>query len=129
MVRSVAHPVSNAASTSIPSIARMVALIGPYGSARAPIRASGAEVGEAVLVALLFEEPNPMPIKHCLWRQGLIRSAECRLPLTRVSEELGRKLDGVLRGAGDLDTLTSLPGANILARVLGGGAGAEGTRS
>ena len=44
-------------------------------------------------VALLFREPNPMPIKHCLWRQGLIRSAECRLPLTRVSDALARELD------------------------------------
>ena len=34
-----------------------------------------------------------MPIKHCLWREGLIRSAECRLPLTRVSAGLGRELD------------------------------------
>ena len=31
---------------------------------------------------------SPMPIKHCLWRQGLIRSAECRLPLTQVSAAL-----------------------------------------
>ena len=45
------------------------------------------------LVPLLFKEPNPMPIKHCLWRQGLIQSPECRLPLTRVSELLGRELD------------------------------------
>ena len=43
------------------------------------------------LVPLLFQEPNPMPIKHCLWRQGLIRSlsktsALCRRPyLKRVS--------------------------------------------
>ena len=31
------------------------------------------------LVPLLFKEANPMPIKHCLWRQGLIarRSAGC----------------------------------------------------
>jgi 4-hydroxy-tetrahydrodipicolinate synthase len=45
------------------------------------------------LVPLLFKEPNPVPIKHCLWRQGLIRSSECRLPLTRVSDALGRELD------------------------------------
>lgn len=47
----------------------------------------------------LFEEANPMPIKHCLWRQGLIASPECRLPLTSVSVELGRILDRML---GDL---------------------------
>ena len=51
------------------------------------------------LVPLLFQEPNPMPIKHCLWRQGLIRSAECRLPLTQVSAALGRELDRVAGGA------------------------------
>jgi 4-hydroxy-tetrahydrodipicolinate synthase len=47
----------------------------------------------------LFEEVNPMPIKHCLWRQGLIDSPECRLPLTSVSVELSRILDRML---GDL---------------------------
>jgi 4-hydroxy-tetrahydrodipicolinate synthase len=47
------------------------------------------------LIPLLFQEPNPMPIKHCLWRQGLLKSAECRLPLTRVSEALARQLDAV----------------------------------
>lgn len=45
------------------------------------------------LVQLLFREPNPMPIKHALWRQGLIASPECRLPLTRVSDALARELD------------------------------------
>src|ERR1700730_7522520 len=48
------------------------------------------------LVPLLFKEPNPVPIKHCLWRQGLIGSPECRLPLTRVSDALGGELDRAL---------------------------------
>jgi 4-hydroxy-tetrahydrodipicolinate synthase len=47
----------------------------------------------------LFEEANPIPIKYCLWRQGLIASPECRSPLTSVSVELGRTLDRML---GDL---------------------------
>jgi 4-hydroxy-tetrahydrodipicolinate synthase len=46
----------------------------------------------------LFAEPNPMPVKHCLWRNGLIRSPECRLPLTRVSPALARELDRLARG-------------------------------
>ncbi len=50
----------------------------------------------ASLVPLLFAEANPMPIKHCLWRQGLIASPECRLPLTRVTDALARRLDGLL---------------------------------
>ncbi len=37
---------------------------------------------------MLFREPNPMPLKHYLWRKGLIASPECRLPLTKVSDSL-----------------------------------------
>jgi len=46
-----------------------------------------------VLVPLLFKEANPMPIKHCLWRRGLIASAECRLPLTKIFDALAAELD------------------------------------
>lgn len=35
-----------------------------------------------------------MPIKHCLSRLGLIKSPECRLPLTRVSDGLADELMG-----------------------------------
>lgn len=48
------------------------------------------------MVPLLFKEPNPVPIKHCLWRQRLIASAECRLPLTRVSDALAKDLDRLI---------------------------------
>jgi len=48
------------------------------------------------LVPLLFREANPMPIKYCLWRQGLLRTPECRLPLTRVSPGLAAVLDRTL---------------------------------
>ena len=50
----------------------------------------------ASFVPLLFAEANPMPIKYLLWRQGLIASPECRLPLTKISDGLARRLDGVL---------------------------------
>ena len=50
----------------------------------------------AAFVPLLFAEANPMPIKYCLWRQGLIASPDCRLPLTRISDALARRLDGLL---------------------------------
>ena len=50
----------------------------------------------APLVPLLFAEANPMPIKYCLWRQGLIASPECRLPLTRISDALARRLDSFI---------------------------------
>ena len=51
------------------------------------------------MVPLLFKEPNPVPIKHCLWRQRLIASAECRLPLTRVSDALAKDLDRLIPAA------------------------------
>ncbi|WP_428667889.1 4-hydroxy-tetrahydrodipicolinate synthase [Reyranella sp.] len=50
----------------------------------------------ASFVPLLFAEANPMPIKYLLWRQGLIASPECRLPLTKISDGLARRLDGML---------------------------------
>lgn len=49
----------------------------------------------ASFVPLLFAEANPMPIKYLLWRQGLIASPECRLPLTRISDGLAKKLDSL----------------------------------
>jgi 4-hydroxy-tetrahydrodipicolinate synthase len=45
------------------------------------------------LVRLLFAEPNPAPLKHWLWRQGLIASPELRLPMTEVSAGLAARLD------------------------------------
>jgi 4-hydroxy-tetrahydrodipicolinate synthase len=44
------------------------------------------------LARLLFAEPSPAPIKHWLWRAGLIDSAEVRLPMTEVSEALATRL-------------------------------------
>jgi 4-hydroxy-tetrahydrodipicolinate synthase len=52
------------------------------------------------LVPLLFKEANPMPIKYCVWREGLIASPECRLPLTRISSALAEELDRAIEGAG-----------------------------
>jgi 4-hydroxy-tetrahydrodipicolinate synthase len=46
-------------------------------------------------IRLFFREANPMPIKYWLWRQGLIYSPECRLPLTRVSTSLAQDLDAL----------------------------------
>jgi 4-hydroxy-tetrahydrodipicolinate synthase len=41
----------------------------------------------------LFQEANPMPIKHCLWRLGLLASPECRLPLSSISDRLAQEID------------------------------------
>ncbi|MBW8728693.1 MAG: 4-hydroxy-tetrahydrodipicolinate synthase [Inquilinus limosus] len=45
------------------------------------------------LPRLLFAEPSPAPIKHWLWRSGLIASPELRLPMTGVSDALAARLD------------------------------------
>ena len=45
------------------------------------------------LPRLLFAEPSPGPIKHWLWRVGLIDSPELRLPMTGISAELAQRLD------------------------------------
>jgi 4-hydroxy-tetrahydrodipicolinate synthase len=55
----------------------------------------------AAFVPMLFAEANPMPIKYCLWRQGLIASPECRLPLTKISDGLARRLDAAIAPLGD----------------------------
>jgi 4-hydroxy-tetrahydrodipicolinate synthase len=52
--------------------------------------AAWAEIEQ--MIPLLFKEANPMPIKHLLWRQGALRSPECRLPLTRISTALEQEL-------------------------------------
>jgi len=43
-------------------------------------------------IPLLFEEPNPTPIKYCLYKLGLISSPDARLPLTAISNSLEKKL-------------------------------------
>ena len=44
----------------------------------------------------LFAEPNPAPLKYCLYRMDLIQSAQVRSPLIPVSPELETRLDSVL---------------------------------
>jgi 4-hydroxy-tetrahydrodipicolinate synthase len=51
------------------------------------------------LPRLLFAEPSPAPIKHLLWRQGLIDSPELRLPMTQVSGALAAQLDEYGKGS------------------------------
>jgi 4-hydroxy-tetrahydrodipicolinate synthase len=58
------------------------------------------------LVSLLFCEANPMPVKYCLWRQSLLRSPECRLPLTGISRDLATTLDCALAALHEIPTLT-----------------------
>ncbi|MDU2755219.1 MAG: 4-hydroxy-tetrahydrodipicolinate synthase [Clostridium sp.] len=45
------------------------------------------------MIPLLFNEPNPTPIKYMLKKMGLINSDEVRLPLVPISQELKNELD------------------------------------
>jgi 4-hydroxy-tetrahydrodipicolinate synthase len=49
------------------------------------------------MVALLFSEPNPAPLKQLLFAQGRIASPEVRLPLVRASDALRELLEAALR--------------------------------
>jgi 4-hydroxy-tetrahydrodipicolinate synthase len=48
------------------------------------------------LIPLLFEEPNPAPLKYCLNKMSLIDSPELRLPLVDITPKLQSKLDAAL---------------------------------
>ena len=48
---------------------------------------------------LLVAEPSPAPIKHWLWRSGLIDSPEVRLPMTPVSDALAARIDQEMQRA------------------------------
>ncbi|HEX7511234.1 MAG TPA: 4-hydroxy-tetrahydrodipicolinate synthase [Chitinivibrionales bacterium] len=48
------------------------------------------------IIPLFFAEPNPAPIKYCLKKLGLIQSAETRLPLMDITQELENKLDAAI---------------------------------
>ena len=50
----------------------------------------------ARFVPMLFEEPNPAPIKYCLTKLGVISSDELRLPLTGITSDLKNRLNHVL---------------------------------
>lgn len=47
-------------------------------------------------IPLLFQEPNPAPVKYCLKELSLIDSFEVRLPLTPISNQLKDKLDRII---------------------------------
>jgi len=51
------------------------------------------------LPRLLFAEPSPAPIKHWLWRAGLIDSPEVRLPMTPVSDALAARIEQEMQRA------------------------------
>jgi len=46
---------------------------------------------------LLFSAPSPAPLKHWLWRAGLIASPEVRLPLVGIDEGLAARIDAEIK--------------------------------
>lgn len=48
----------------------------------------------------LFVETNPTPVKYAAWRLGIIPSAECRLPMSPVTDATKRIVDDALTKAG-----------------------------
>jgi 4-hydroxy-tetrahydrodipicolinate synthase len=54
------------------------------------------------LVRLFFAEPSPAPIKHWLWRAGLIDSPELRLPMTQITGALAAAIEHEMARAGGL---------------------------
>jgi 4-hydroxy-tetrahydrodipicolinate synthase len=51
---------------------------------------------------LLFSEPSPAPVKHWLWRAGLIDSPELRLPMVPVSGALATRIDAEVTRRGGI---------------------------
>ena len=66
----------------------------------------------AGLTKLLFAEPSPAAAKYWLARSGLIDSAEVRLPMVEVSDELARRLDA------EIERRVSLNGSQRNERTL-----------
>jgi 4-hydroxy-tetrahydrodipicolinate synthase len=60
----------------------------------------------AEMIPLLFEEPNPSPLKYCLHKMSLIDSPETRLPLVGITEKLRHKLDTALGFAAEPISIT-----------------------
>lgn len=48
------------------------------------------------VIPLFFEEPNPVPMKHYLFKAGLIASSEVRLPLVEASDGLKARIDELI---------------------------------
>lgn len=65
---------------------RQTLLGGDHGGALAAWR------GLVDVARLLFAEPSPAPIKHWLWRAGLIDSPQVRAPMMPVSDTLASRI-------------------------------------
>ncbi len=51
------------------------------------------------LIKGIYKETNPIPIKYCLRRMGILQSEELRLPLVALGESLRADMDSLLEDA------------------------------
>ena len=59
-------------------------------------RAREIQFSALPLICALFSETNPAPIKYAMYKAGLCEN-ELRLPLTPVTEETERRIDGAIK--------------------------------
>lgn len=52
------------------------------------------------LIELMFIEANPIPLKWMLYRQGVFKSAEARLPLTTLAEKNQNEIEAEMKKLG-----------------------------
>ena len=55
----------------------------------------------------IFLETNPIPLKYMMWRMGLLKNCDVRLPLMPLESDNQKKLDDALRRAGLLEVTMS----------------------
>jgi len=48
----------------------------------------------------MFIEANPIPLKWMLYRQGVFKSAEARLPLTTLAEKNQNEIEAEMKKLG-----------------------------
>jgi len=51
----------------------------------------------------IFLDTNPIPVKYMMWRMGLLKSAEVRLPLIELTGQQCKGLDEIMSRAGLID--------------------------
>lgn len=61
------------------------------------------------LARLFFAEPSPAAVKYWLWRIGLLRSPELRLPMAGVTPGLAARLDAEILRRGEAVATSSNP--------------------
>src|SRR5438128_9495658 len=55
----------------------------------------------------IFLDTNPIPVKYMMWRLGLLKTPEVRLPLFQLAEDQRQRLDEIMYRAGLIEAETS----------------------